>query len=488
MLLCSSYSNAQKIDPAAEFSVTGNVLNLGGGLPWSGTVAGQAGGESGGPTPAYNSSTGNIIFSYSSRSVSQMVAINQALAAAGTGIQLGGYRYSWDINNDQNNYGGNRGTITGNVSLIGSGGNLLETYNYDYTKLNSPGFTRFSATQLFENRYSLASVSSLAVSFTGVSQNWWAGYYGPRVHVNEFSLLYTAAPPPPEVDPCVNNPLSSSKCPGYGSALSTKSTNNSVAASAPAAVITASTQDSTTGTPTVNAGGVQVSSTGGITAPDNIPQTIKDVQAVTQQSQSTANTTAAAQTTKSAPNMSLIMSVIGQIQANDRAGQTAAVQNANRTVAASAAAAQEQANAVVEAANAASAAAAQNQRSAVSSQGGYNSTVASAESSLTTNKSVSMNDLLQTKMNTETAANSTTTDTVNKNTQTNELAGNIDIANIAIQPRGFDVYATLIIKDADFYAPKDIYGNQKTIDNARALRLLSNDRLHQEMIDQQYRR
>ena len=65
MLLCSNYSNAQKIDPAAGFSSTGNVLNLGGGLPWSGTVTGAAGGQSGGPTPAYNPGTGNIIFSFS---------------------------------------------------------------------------------------------------------------------------------------------------------------------------------------------------------------------------------------------------------------------------------------------------------------------------------------------------------------------------------------------------------------------------------------
>jgi hypothetical protein len=45
----------------------------------------------------------------------------------------------------------------------------------------------------------------------------------------------------------------------------------------------------------------------------------------------------------------------------------------------------------------------------------------------------------------------------------------------------------VVLKDADFYAPKDIYGNQKTVDNARALRQLSSDRLHQEMIDQQYK-
>ena len=53
-----------------------------------------------------------------------MVAINTALANAGTGIQLSGYKYSWQINNDLNNGGGNRGTLTGNVSLIGPAGTV----------------------------------------------------------------------------------------------------------------------------------------------------------------------------------------------------------------------------------------------------------------------------------------------------------------------------------------------------------------------------
>jgi len=194
---------------------TGNTLNLGGGLPWSGTVTGAAGGYSGGSTPAYNPNTGNIIFGYTKSTVSQMVAINQALETAGTGIQLSGYKYSWNINNDLNNSGGNRGIVYGNVSLKGPNGNVLESFNYDYSTRNLPGFTTFSGTQLFENRYSLSAVDNLTVSFTGKDQNFWAGYYGPRVHVNDLSLLYTTKPVPVVVDPCIADPLSSPTCPGY---------------------------------------------------------------------------------------------------------------------------------------------------------------------------------------------------------------------------------------------------------------------------------
>lgn len=79
-------------------------------------------------------------------------------------------------------------------------------------------------------------------------------------------------------------------------------------------------------------------------------------------------------------------------------------------------------------------------------------------------------------------------DTVNKSAQNNELAGGVDIASIAVAPQGFNVYASLVLRDAAFYAPKEIYRGQQNVDNARALRSLASDKLHQEMIDQQYRR
>ena len=214
-LLSASYSNSQNLDPVTgtQLYSTGNVLNLGGGLPWTNTVAGQAGGVSGGDVPAYNAGTGNIIFGYNQATVSQSIAINTALANAGLGIQLSGYKYAWQINNDLLNGGGNRGTLTANVSLTGATGNVLESFNYDYNQ-NYPGFTLFSGTQFFNNRYTTAQASNLTVSFTGKDQNWWAGYYGPRVHVDDVSLLYT-------IDPCKLNPAYSSTCVGFNNVVNT---------------------------------------------------------------------------------------------------------------------------------------------------------------------------------------------------------------------------------------------------------------------------
>jgi hypothetical protein len=98
-----------------------------------------------------------------------------------------------------------------------------------------------------------------------------------------------------------------------------------------------------------------------------------------------------------------------------------------------------------------------------------------------------LNDLMeQRSMVQNTTTQEQKTDTVNKNVQPNELAGKMDIASIATQPNGYQSYS-MMMPDVAFYAPKEIYKNQVNVDNARVLRGLGSDRLHQEMVNQQYR-
>ena len=80
------------------------------------------------------------------------------------------------------------------------------------------------------------------------------------------------------------------------------------------------------------------------------------------------------------------------------------------------------------------------------------------------------------------------TSSVNRNVLPNELAGSIDIASMASIPTGFNAYS-VVLKDAAFYEPKEVYKNQRTVDNARVLRGLTggSDALHQRMIDLQYK-
>ena len=78
------------------------------------------------------------------------------------------------------------------------------------------------------------------------------------------------------------------------------------------------------------------------------------------------------------------------------------------------------------------------------------------------------------------------TGAVNRNVQTNELAGGIDIASMATTPAGFNAYS-IVLRDTAFYEPKEIYKGQRVVDNVRVLRQMSSDRLHKEMVDSQYK-
>jgi hypothetical protein len=98
-----------------------------------------------------------------------------------------------------------------------------------------------------------------------------------------------------------------------------------------------------------------------------------------------------------------------------------------------------------------------------------------------------LNDSLEARTFLQQTAQEQRTETVNKSAQPNELAGGVDIASMAKHPAGYQNYS-FTLTDAQFYAPKEIYKNQNNVDNARALRQLSSDQLHQQLIQQQYRR
>jgi len=107
-----------------------------------------------------------------------------------------------------------------------------------------------------------------------------------------------------------------------------------------------------------------------------------------------------------------------------------------------------------------------------------------------TNKADPINDIIDNKPNnTNEQKQETKTQTVKQNVQDNDVVGSgVKITQLAIAPVGFNQYTNFVLQDATFYAPKEIYRNQKNVDNTRALRQLASDRLHQDMVNQQYRR
>ena len=78
-------------------------------------------------------------------------------------------------------------------------------------------------------------------------------------------------------------------------------------------------------------------------------------------------------------------------------------------------------------------------------------------------------------------------DTVKNKGDVSELAGGVDITKLASLPSGYNAYLSFTIKDSPFYDIKEVYKNQVNVDNARALRQMSSDRLHQQLINLQYK-
>lgn len=527
-----SSSNAQELIPGQTY-YTGNVViptNQGGPSSWTGGVYQNnltcwSWGDPGycGPNPIVR--PGNVInFSYGSSYIYQQQNITDLLPASTPGLQVSGYTFGFMAKNGNGWDNGQTDQLTALVRFWdttgGRGtGNLLygNSYNLNY-KFN---WTAFNFSENFTTPLKASTIGQVQYGFLGRDNNGWAGPYGPEIYNVSFSLKYS-------VDPCSVNVLSSPSCPGYLSAISNLTPATTTFTTAPiiqttiAASSLPTTSDVQPVEVKVDAGGVQVSTTGAISAPDNIPESVKESQKTEE--------------SKSSPNMSLVMSVVRQVQANDRAVQAAAVQNALQEVSNAIANAQEQTNSVIESnqrandkqqqviATASSSSSIiitstqQTQRaievqaqpiqptqistprvdysltsvtppSSVSIQNFNQQRVVSVEVQQSNNINLNdpVNNILQQRIAIESNNNEQKTETVSSNVQANELAGNVDIASIATTPAGFNAYINLMLKDGQLYKPDEIYKNQVTIDNARALRQLSSDRLHQQMVDQQYR-
>jgi hypothetical protein len=101
-----SVSNAQ-VD-----QTTGNLINNN---SWSGIGArapdpNNCCSNPAGSQPLYDTSSGTIKFSYGQATVQQSIAVNQALANAGTGISVNGYSWGYDLRN-MNGHGGQGGMV-----------------------------------------------------------------------------------------------------------------------------------------------------------------------------------------------------------------------------------------------------------------------------------------------------------------------------------------------------------------------------------------
>lgn len=155
----------------------------------------EGGGYSGGSIPGYNPTTGTFMFGYTPGTVAYSTPVNYALSMAGTNIQVNGFKYSWEYYNQDMS----RGTLTGNINLTSSTGQVLQSYSYNMPKTTT-GWTFMSGKEDFSTQYAASSVGSLNVSFSGKDDRWWAGYYGPQIRNIDVRMLYSVAPTPVPTD------------------------------------------------------------------------------------------------------------------------------------------------------------------------------------------------------------------------------------------------------------------------------------------------
>jgi hypothetical protein len=538
LLSLASHSSAQDI------STTGDLITNQGSA-WTGcytpTQQGFWGGTSGGPCPGiwtnnepYNEN--QIIFSYSQVTLSQTHSLAAALPNSGTGLQVNGYNWHWHVKNSNIN-GAQPGSYDSiayvTVDLLSATGSVLESdvYNYGYRIAD---WINPSGTRTYDNPYSLTNVDSIRLSVTGKDDGYWAGYYGPEFKHFTLSVNYS-------VDPCASNPLHSPTCSGYLDALaalmpqspqSTESSSTEPVAvvesstpavesvnssSTPVAVTSQSptpTVTSTTSSSSRNVGsGLSIGSILSIVRNEQSRISSVESSAVQQANEQAAQATADAQQQAEAVASSAEQQAIEQsVQASSNTQQqsesitsSSPVQQAVEQAVRPPSNAQQQTESVASSDSVSN----QSQLEIQSTQSQQTNIEVDNNSNQITNEIYSLSNktvIEPTSENISVTVNSptgnlfestpvivqeqnnqTTESTVNSNVADNDIAGEVSIAGLQVIPNGFDLYQIGLI-DASFYKPKDIYKNQKNVDNARAFKSLSSDRLHQQMVNQQYER
>lgn len=537
VLLCLSYSasNAQTLttgtlDPTQVYN-TGNLTtfdptgstttsawqNVG---QWGGSLSCWSPGGPGycGPQPYVNANGyGMINFSWGYTDLYQDVNIAAALPNSGSGLRINGYNFGFTAKNGNGWDNSQTDYLMAYVNLYGPTGKSVYSKAYDLTWRYD--WTNFYFSETFTNPYATKDLSTARYGFVGYDTNGWAGPYGPEIYNVSFSLKYS-------VDPCSYDVLSSPSCPGYLDAIaklapqptSTTTTEplptDPVVLSSPTVTTTMTTTNAVT-QPTVNSTSTtETTSSPTTTASSSTTNTSVTPSATDPQPKVGEVSVPGGQPKTASTSMSTsqLLSIVNSEQSRISKLEISAAQSAVQQAqqAADQAMAESQSFVSATVGQSTNSALGIGPRSSLSSSvalastgvglrgpdsAAFNQTFQTTRSSddrpnndnkdLTNNP---VNGLLNSNAPlTSSITQSSTGPAVKKNVKDNDAAGGVSLASIARQPIGYEAYMASL-QDRPFYPPKEIYKGQKVVDNARAQRLLNSasDRLHQQMVDQQY--
>jgi hypothetical protein len=207
--------NAWATDPTVGSNALTNGALNGDATGW--TISGAPGGVDGNGGPGYT-------FSFSSGTIAQTYAINQALAGAGVNLQIHGFNYGFDYRFNCGQQIGSgcesnslQDTLNATITITNGKGSAIYSQYYGLGSKNAadghsaynPNWQSLNTEQRFASPYNIDRIGTFTMSITGQDAGFWGGNYGPSVRNAYSNPVYSV------IDPCVNNPATNPGCPGY---------------------------------------------------------------------------------------------------------------------------------------------------------------------------------------------------------------------------------------------------------------------------------
>jgi hypothetical protein len=462
-------------------------------------------------------------------SINNSFAINQALSHSGSGVMIHGFNWGYRALNFSP-FGVGFGSSTVNVNIRDGDGTSLYSWSRNNT---SGGENWYSGSYVFPQSRNNTTLGNF--DFTATSSGWgyvdsmWAkAIFTPdSCSLDPLSSVLCTGYQQAFLDQqCSLNALYNPSCPGYTEAFAAMlaaaipETTTTTATEDPVAAVTATTTttSSTPGTTedptkdqaavTTDVGGAEITTTGEVVASDGVPS---DVKAAAKESASTekkeessgSSTAALAATPSAAKKPGSRVNALAIAQAAARETERNALSVASEAVAASLSDNANPADGIgigsglaipgvrllqgfgndAASAQADQQAVAQTQRRTQEERAeDTQSSVASTDNKKDANPLAANSNVAIVEQKEDTAKAGPS---VRRGGAVDGMSGG-DMNALAAAPANFNDYLGKQMQDAQFYASKEIYRGQRNVDNARALRGLGTDRLHQQMVDQQY--